>query len=96
MSKTSDFLIIGAGIIGFALAHELFQRYPGCSIRILEKENSAGYHASSRNSGILHTGFYYSEDSLKARFTRDGNRRMRDYCVKQKIPIGTEHWSMIL
>ena len=87
MSKTSDFLIVGAGIIGFALARELFQRYPGVSIRILEKENSAGCHASGRNSGILHAGFYYSEDSLKARFTRDGNRRLRDYCAEQKIPL---------
>lgn len=87
MTKTSDFLIIGAGIIGFAVARALIQRDPGCSIRILEKESSAGFHASGRNSGVLHAGFYYSEDSLKARFTRDGNQRMREYCVEQKLPI---------
>jgi L-2-hydroxyglutarate oxidase LhgO len=87
MTKTSDYLIIGAGIIGFSVARALLQRDPGCSIRILEKEASAGSHASGRNSGVLHAGFYYSHDSLKARFTRDGNQRMRDYCFEQKLSI---------
>ncbi len=87
MIKTSDYLIIGAGIMGFSVARALLQRDPGCSIQILEKEASAGSHASGRNSGVLHAGFYYSQDSLKARFTRDGNQCMRDYCLEQKLPI---------
>ncbi|MCI0653756.1 MAG: FAD-dependent oxidoreductase [Methylococcaceae bacterium] len=85
--KKDDFLIIGAGIIGFAVARSLRQRDPACSIRILEKESSAGCHASGRNSGVLHAGFYYSGDSLKARFTRDGNQRMRAYCIEHSLPI---------
>lgn len=87
MIKTSDFLIIGAGIIGFAVARSLLKRDPGCSIQILEKESTAGFHASGRNSGVLHAGFYYSKDSLKARFTRDGNQSMREFCSEQKLPI---------
>lgn len=83
----TDFLIIGAGIVGFAVARELRRRDPGCSVRMLEKESSAGRHASGRNSGILHAGFYYSEDSLKARFTREGNRRMRAFCAEHKLPV---------
>ncbi|MGR9105868.1 MAG: L-2-hydroxyglutarate oxidase [Gammaproteobacteria bacterium] len=82
-----DFLIIGAGIIGFAIARALRERDNSCSIRILEKEGSAGSHASGRNSGVLHAGFYYSEDSLKARFTREGNQRMRAYCAEYRLPI---------
>ncbi|MGH8550060.1 MAG: NAD(P)/FAD-dependent oxidoreductase [Methylococcales bacterium] len=85
--QKSDFLIVGAGIIGFAVARSLHRREPGSSIRILEKESSAGCHASGRNSGVLHAGFYYSEDSLKARFTRDGNQRMRAYCAEHALPI---------
>ncbi len=87
MTKTCDFLIVGAGIIGFSVARSLIFRDPKCSIRILEKESSAGSHASGRNSGVLHAGFYYSEDSLKARFTQQGNQRMREYCEQYKLPI---------
>jgi (S)-2-hydroxyglutarate dehydrogenase len=85
--RNSDFLIIGAGVIGFAVARALRRRDPGCSIQMIEKEPSAGLHASGRNSGVLHAGFYYSEDSLKARFTREGNRRMREYCTERNLPI---------
>lgn len=85
--RKSDFLIIGAGIIGFAVARALHRREPGCTLRILEKECSAGLHASGRNSGVLHAGFYYSEDSLKARFTREGNRRMRAFCAEHRLPV---------
>ena len=71
---TSDFLIIGGGIIGLSIARELKKRYPESSIIILEKEDKCGLHASGRNSGILHAGFYYTADSLKAKFTKLGNQ----------------------
>ena len=74
-----DFLIIGAGIIGLALARELKSRLPAADILVIEKEADVAYHGSGRNSGVLHAGFYYSADSLKARFTRDGNRMMTEY-----------------
>lgn len=86
-TQTCDYLIIGAGVVGFAVARALRTLDPNCSIRILEKESAAGMHASGRNSGVLHAGFYYSQDSLKARFTRDGNQRMREYCSKRKLAI---------
>ena len=44
-------------------------------------------HASGRNSGILHAGFYYSADSLKARFSREGNAALTAYCVEKGLRI---------
>jgi len=84
---TTDYLIIGAGIIGLTIALEVRQRFPQASITILEKEPAAGEHASGRNSGVLHAGFYYTADSLKARFCRDGNRAMREYCTARNLPL---------
>jgi len=87
MSGQSDYLIIGAGIIGLAIARELRSRYPVAEITILEKEPDVAYHSSGRNSGVLHSGFYYSADSLKARFTRDGNFAMKDFCRQKSLKL---------
>jgi L-2-hydroxyglutarate oxidase LhgO len=82
-----DYLIAGAGIIGLAVARELIRRHPGAKIAVIEKEADIAQHASGRNSGVLHAGFYYSADSLKARFTRDGNRMMKEFCKQNGIPV---------
>ena len=68
-----DVVILGAGIIGLSVAKALKFRQPSLKILICEKETSVGLHASSRNSGVLHAGFYYSPESLKAKFCRDEN-----------------------
>jgi len=78
--RSADFLVIGGGIIGLSLSLEAKRRFPDCRVTLLEKEPACGRHASGRNSGVLHAGFYYSADSLKARLTREGNRRLTDYC----------------
>jgi (S)-2-hydroxyglutarate dehydrogenase len=85
--KKSDFLLIGGGIIGISIARELKKRHPDASVCILEKERECGLHASGRNSGVLHAGFYYTADSFKARFTRDGNQKLTAYCDAKKIQI---------
>jgi len=82
-----DFLVIGGGIVGVTIALELRRRFPDASIQLIEKEPACGLHASGRNSGVLHAGFYYTADSLKARFTRDGNREMTAYCRERGLPI---------
>jgi L-2-hydroxyglutarate oxidase LhgO len=87
MTSTTDFLVIGGGIIGVAVARELRRRHPEASVTVLEKEPAVGRHASGRNSGVLHAGFYYTADSLKARFTRDGNATLRDYCRAKGLPL---------
>lgn len=83
----TDFLIIGGGVIGINIAREIKREFADTSVTIIEKEPSCGAHASGRNSGVLHAGFYYTADSLKARFTRDGNRLLTAYCENRKIPI---------
>ncbi|PYF99445.1 L-2-hydroxyglutarate oxidase LhgO [Thioalkalivibrio sp. ALE21] len=84
---TTDFLIIGGGIIGLTIAREIQHRQPGASITVLEKEAGLGRHASGRNSGVLHSGIYYTADSLKARFTRDGNAAWQAYCEERELPL---------
>jgi L-2-hydroxyglutarate oxidase LhgO len=87
LPNTADFVVAGAGVVGLTVALELRAREPQASIVVLEKEDAPGLHASGRNSGVLHAGFYYTADSLKARFTRDGNRRMREWCAENGIPV---------
>lgn len=84
---TADFLIIGGGVIGLRTAIEAKRRYPDCRVLLLEKEKRCGLHASGRNSGVLHAGFYYAADSFKARFTSEGNRRLSDYCEERGLRI---------
>lgn len=84
---TADYLVIGGGIVGMSVARELKRRFSQAKIVLLEKESECGEHASGRNSGVLHAGFYYTADSLKARFTRLGNKALTDYCDQKKLPI---------
>jgi len=84
---TTDFLVIGGGVVGLCIARRLRALYPDASVTLLEKEASCGFHASGRNSGVLHAGFYYSPDSLKAKFTRIGNERLTAYCEEKRIPL---------
>jgi len=87
VNKTTDYLIIGAGIIGLAIARELKHRHRDAGIIVIDKEPDVAYHSSGRNSGVLHAGFYYSADSLKAKFTRDGNQQMKEYCREKKLKL---------
>jgi L-2-hydroxyglutarate oxidase LhgO len=84
---STDFLSLGGGIIGICVARELKRRFPDADVTLLEKEIACGLHASGRNSGIIHAGFYYSADSLKAKLTRAGNQAMIDYCEVKQIPL---------
>ncbi len=84
-NKQPDFLIIGAGIVGLTIALELKRHFQDATISILEKENQPGMHSSGRNSGVLHAGFYYTADSLKARLCRDGNFAWRHYCEENNL-----------
>jgi len=87
MPTTSDFLVIGGGIIGLNIARALKKRFRDATVTVLEKEETCGRHASGRNSGVLHAGFYYTRDSLKAKFTRVGNRQLSEYCETKSIPV---------
>jgi len=84
---TTDFLIIGGGVVGISIARELKRKHPGASVTLIEKEPKAGLHGSGRNSGVIHAGFYYSADSLKAKLTRAGNIALTGYCETKGIPL---------
>jgi (S)-2-hydroxyglutarate dehydrogenase len=83
----ADFVIIGAGIVGLSVARALAAQYPQKKIIILEKERKLGLHASGRNSGVLHSGIYYQEESLKAKFCREGAQLIARYCDEYTLPI---------
>ena len=83
----SDVLIIGAGIVGLSVGIALLQARPSLKILVIDKEVGPGQHASGRNSGVLHAGFYYSPDSLKAKFCREGNAELRRLCIENEIPL---------
>lgn len=85
--RSTDFLLIGGGVMGLSLALAIKRRFADATVTLIEKEPEVGLHASGRNSGVIHAGFYYSADSLKARFTREGNLRMTEYCQHRNIPV---------
>jgi L-2-hydroxyglutarate oxidase LhgO len=87
MGRIADYVIIGSGVVGVSIGSELLRRNPKRRVVILEKEASAGLHASGRNSGVIHAGFYYSPDSLKARLTRDGNSQLREFAKNRGLKI---------
>lgn len=82
-----DVLVIGAGIIGLSVARELLKQNSKARIAILEKEAHLGFHASGRNSGVLHSGIYYAEGSLKAAFCLRGSREMAAFCEEYNLPL---------
>ena len=87
VNKEYDQIIIGAGIVGISLGLALLERDPNRKVLIVDKEERAGVHASGRNSGVLHAGFYYSPDSLKAKFCRLGNLELRKFCKENNLQI---------
>lgn len=82
-----DYVIIGAGIIGISLGIELLTQKPTKKILIIDKESRPGVHASGRNSGVLHAGFYYSPDSLKAKFCKQGNLELKKFCKTNNLEV---------
>jgi len=82
-----DFAIIGSGITGLAIAHSLSVKKPGASIGVFEKEPEPGTHGSGRNSGVLHSGIYYPENSLKAKFCANGSKLLAKFCDEHGLPI---------
>ncbi len=78
--------MVGAGIVGLAVARELSRRHPDLSLRVLEKEPEVGAHQTGHNSGVIHAGIYYAPGSLKARLCVDGARLLYRYCDEHEIP----------
>jgi len=83
----SDFLVVGAGIVGLSVARALKEKFSDASITVIDKEPAVAMHSSGRNSGVIHAGFYYTADSLKAKFTREGNKELTEFCESRGIKI---------
>lgn len=81
-----DVAVIGAGIVGLAVARELLLRRPSLRLVVLEKEHDIAQHQSSHNSGVIHSGLYYTPGSLKARACVAGAARLIRYCDEKGIP----------
>jgi len=80
MNKPQSTLVIGAGILGLAVGRELLLRNPGARVTILEKESEIACHQTSHNSGVIHSGIYYPQDSLKASLCREGIPLLHQFC----------------
>ncbi|MEV6984449.1 L-2-hydroxyglutarate oxidase [Sphaerisporangium sp. NPDC051017] len=76
--------VIGAGILGLAVARELAAR--GATVTVLDKEDRVAAHQTGHNSGVVHAGIYYAPGSLKARLCRTGVALLREYCAEHHIP----------
>jgi L-2-hydroxyglutarate oxidase LhgO len=87
MLERKRVVIIGAGVVGLSIGISLLDSNSNLKVLVLEKESELGVHASGRNSGVLHAGFYYSPDSLKAKFCRDGNFELKNLCKEYEIPV---------
>ena len=82
-----DVAVVGGGIVGLALADTWLAAHPGDRVVVFDKEEGLAAHASGRNSGVLHAGFYYAPDSLKAQLTRRGNVMLKEFCAERAVPV---------
>lgn len=87
MTKKQKVYIVGSGVIGLSVGTALLRFNRSLEVSIFEKESDLGYHASGRNSGVIHAGFYYSPDSLKAKFCREGNEALTDLIVRNSLSL---------
>ena len=84
MSEFADTAVIGAGVVGLAVARALARA--GREVTVLEAERAAGQHTSSRNSEVIHAGIYYPPGSLKARLCVEGRDALYAYCAARGVP----------
>ena len=78
-----DCVVIGAGVVGLAVAREMALQ--GRETILLERENAFGTISSARNSEVIHAGIYYPKDSLKAKLCVQGNRLLYEYCRDHQV-----------
>ena len=79
-----DAIVVGAGVVGLACARAL--ALSGSLTMLVEAESSFGQHSSSRNSEVVHAGFYYLENSAKTRFCIRGRQLLYQYCDEKNVP----------
>ncbi len=85
MAEQTDVVVIGGGIVGLATAYQLTQKFPEKRVVVLEKEADLGQHQTGRNSGVIHSGVYYTPGSLKAENCRKGKKALEAFCDEEGI-----------
>ena len=85
MPPDHDVAIVGAGIIGLAVARELLTRRPGLRLAVLDKQDEVGFHQTGHNSGVVHAGIYYTPGSLKAKLCVEGAAKLYDFCDEHGV-----------
>ena len=83
------YAVVGAGIVGLAVARRILECTPDAQVTVLEKEDRVGAHQSSHNSGVIHAGLYYRPGSLKAELTRRGRHLLTEFCAAAAVPVVT-------
>ena len=78
-----DAVVIGAGVVGLAIANEIADIFD--NVLVVEKESDFGQHVSSRHSGVIHSGIYYDNNSLKANLCVEGNSLLYNFCKEKEI-----------
>jgi L-2-hydroxyglutarate oxidase LhgO len=82
---TQRIAVVGAGIVGLAIARRLRQLEPDAELTVLDKEADVGRHQTGHNSGVVHAGVYYAPGSLKATLCRRGMTLLKEYCAQKDI-----------
>jgi L-2-hydroxyglutarate oxidase LhgO len=86
MSDRASLVVVGAGIVGLAVARRLAQLRPDARVTVLDKEDEVAVHQTGRNSGVVHAGLYYAPGSLKAELCARGRLLLREFCAEHGLP----------
>lgn len=81
-----DIIVIGGGIIGLASAYKIMLSHPDIRIAVLEKEEKVAAHQTGHNSGVIHSGLYYTPGSNKAKTCIEGRKELVEFAKKHRIP----------
>jgi L-2-hydroxyglutarate oxidase LhgO len=79
--------VVGGGIVGLTVAHRLLDASPSATVVLIEREEAVGTHQSGHNSGVIHSGLYYTPGSLKAELCVSGGALLRSYCAEHAISV---------
>jgi (S)-2-hydroxyglutarate dehydrogenase len=82
-----DVAVVGAGIVGLAVAREVLARRPGARVLVIDKQPAVAQQQTGHNSGVIHAGVYYTPGSLKARLCVAGSKLMYEYCAANDVPV---------
>ncbi len=82
-----DVAVVGAGIVGLAVAREVLSRRPDANVIVIDKATAVAQHQTGHNSGVIHAGVYYAPGSLKAQLCVAGAKLVYEYCAQNAIPV---------